>query len=59
MTLRSYREFKWGPRKRLWTNSFFIKVAGVNPATLLRIEFLCVSFSRVFLELSEDLIAVE
>ena len=51
MTLRSYREFKWGPRKRLWTNSFFIKVAGVNPATLLRIEFLCVSFSRVFLEL--------
>ena len=35
------------------------KVAALNPATLLRIEFLCVSFSRVFLELSEDLKAVE
>ena len=35
------------------------KVAGLNPATLLRTEFFCVSFSKAFLELSEDLKAVE
>ena len=27
-------KIKWGPQKRLWRNSFFSKVAGVNPATL-------------------------
>ena len=59
MTLRNYREFEWCPRKHFWRNSFFKKVAGLNPATLLRAEFLCVSFSRVFLELSEELKAVE
>ena len=43
----------------LWRNLFSSKVEGLNPATLLRIELLCVSFSREFLELSEDLKAVE
>ena len=37
-------------QKHLWRNSFLKKVADLSPATLLRIEFLCISFSRVFLE---------
>ena len=46
-----YHEFEWCPRKHLWRNSFFKKVAGLNPATLLRIEFFCVRFSGVFLRI--------
>ena len=59
MTLGSYCESEWRPRKHLWWNSYFKKVAALNPATLLRMEFLCESFSRVFQESSEDLKAVE
>ena len=46
-----YHEFEWCPRKHLWRNSFFKKVAGLNPATLLRIEFFWVRFSGVFLRI--------
>ena len=52
---RNYRNH----RNYLLGNSFLKKVAGVNLTTLLRLEFLCESFSRVFVELSEDLKAVE
>ena len=56
--LRSYREFKRGPQKRLWRNLVFA-YEGLNSANSLRIELLCGSFSRWFIELSEDLIAEE
>ena len=54
MTLRSYRQFKWGPRRCLWRNSVFSKVGDLNPATLLRIELLCGNFSKGLTKLSED-----
>ena len=44
VTLRSYCVFDRHPQ--LWRNSFFKKVAALNLATLLRIEFLCVSFFK-------------